>query len=148
MSFTFKTNKNEIVRDVYSCTECLFISTENHMKEIDGELHCTMCRSPVEHSETITETTGMRDLEYSRLLEWLRETQSGLGEATTDKIRSKYENGETFKQVCKKAYDELEFSKLTEIDGVGESTAHKKIVLGMAEKFGWTGGKAEVLQID
>lgn len=142
MSFTF-TDGDNIVENVYSCTECIFCSTEKHFGSVDGELVCPLCRSVAEKSRTVERKDGMRDAEYQKILDWLQENRGGIGPTTVDNIRDEYPNGDDFLEACEQAYRNGKYEPLTEIDGIGKGYARNKLALGLAEYKDWSDGLAE-----
>jgi|APHM01.1.fsa_nt_gi hypothetical protein len=128
---------------IYTCTECNYCSTKQHFKSDTNEPHCILCEARAEQIDTIEPTTGMSAFKYQELLEYLAEEVGGVGTGTKLSIENHFEDGDDFLNAADAAYQEQEYENLTEVDGVGESTA-ESIALGIAEKEGWSGGKAEM----
>lgn len=84
----------------------------------------------------------MSEFEYRRVLASLEEHCSGVGSGVTSAIGDTFENGDDFIEACRNAYDEQDYSGLTEVSGVGEGTA-QKICLSIADSRDWEGGLAE-----
>jgi hypothetical protein len=139
MSFTFIDDEPDET-EVWQCTECGWLSAKRHFRE---NSRCTLCRGTAEHIETITDSDEMPAFQYQQLLSHLSDNVSGVGDATIANIRDEWDDGDDFLSVCEDAYQEQAYEPLTVVSGIGESTA-ESIALGIAEKKGWEGGKAEV----
>lgn len=138
MSFTFIEDGKE-VQDLLKCTECGFIQVERHFD--NGS--CPMCHEgEAETVRTIESRTGMSNFQYRRLLNAVQTKADGVGDSIIENIRDEY-NGDEFLDNCRNSYDEQNWSGLTAISGVGDSTA-RKIALAVADIRDWSGGKAEM----
>jgi len=129
--------------DIYSCTSCSYCSTKRHFVSSEEQLRCILCKSPVEQIDTIEPSTGMSAFKYRQLLDYLEEEVSGVGTGTKLSLDNHFDDGDDFLDAAEAAYQERAYERLTAVDGVGESTA-ESIALGLAEKEGWSGGKAEM----
>jgi hypothetical protein len=138
MSFKFKGTAK---KEVWSCTNCIYVSTKKHFRETDSDVRCTLCNAPARNAKTIEQEMGMSSFEYQTLLEQVGETK-GVGSATIDRIEDAYDEGDDFVSVCKLAYEKGNYDKLSELKGVGESTA-RDICLRVADERGWENGAAE-----
>jgi hypothetical protein len=136
MSFTFT------VQQIYSCTECIYVSTERHFHETSDGIVCPLCRSPVEKSGEQQQNSGMSSFQYRQMLNSLQDNCTGVGSATVDAIESEFESGDDFLDAANDAYENQSYDRLTPVSGVGESTA-RKICLHVADIKGWENGMAE-----
>ena len=123
-------------RDIYSCKECMYLSTEKHFPD---SMECPLCFSDTEKIDQIEETVGMSEFEYRKLLTLVEEEASGVGSATVEKIEQHFENGDDFLDAAECAYKELELDELQEVSGIGKSSA-KEIALTVADDEGWEDG--------
>lgn len=142
MAFTFNDGDGNIVKEVWSCTECIYCSTKNHFGSNEDGPVCPLCRAPAEKNRTIQKSTGMSDFKYRQIQDYLVEDVSGVGTGTVESLVEHFEDGDDFLNAARAAYDDRAWDRLACVSGVGESTA-KNIALGMAESEGWSGGKAE-----
>lgn len=124
------------VEEIYSCTECMYVSTKKHFPE---SMECPLCFNNSEKINEIEETVGMADFKYRKLLDKLEEDAAGVGSSTVESIENHFDDGDDFLDAAEQAYKELELSALTEVSGVGESSG-KEIGLTMAEEEGWEEG--------
>jgi len=139
MSFTI----NSGTTTVWSCTECCYCSTKRHFAKSDDTVLCILCNAPAQPIEEIEQSTGMSSFKYRQLLDYLEEEVQGVGTGTKLSLDNHFENGDDFLDAAEAAYRERAYERLTAVDGVGEATA-ERIALGLAEKEGWSGGKAEM----
>jgi len=139
MSFTI----NGGTTTVWSCTECGYCSTKRHFAESDDTVLCILCNSSAQPIDEIEQSTGMSSFKYRQLLDYLEDEVRGVGTGTKLSLDNHFENGDDFLDAAEAAYQERAYERLTVVDGVGEATA-ERIVLGLAEKEGWSGGKAEM----
>jgi Holliday junction resolvasome RuvABC DNA-binding subunit len=102
-----------------------------------------LCNAPAQPIDEIEQSTGMSSFKYRELLDYLEEDVQGVGTGTTLSLDNYFENGDDFLDAAEAAYQERAYDCLTAVDGVGEATA-ESIALGLAEKEGWSGGKAEM----
>lgn len=142
-TFTFTNSDGDVIEQVWSCVDCLFVSAKRHFR--DGP-ECPLCDGDAEKLNTIEKSSGMSDFEYRQILNWLQENMGGIGPATTDAIEQTYPDGGEFVEACKHAYENGEYDELTRIDGIGESYARHKLAIGLAEMRGWEDGAAEGTQ--
>lgn len=145
--FQISDSDGNVIREIWSCTECTYVSTKRHFHN-DDDIRCPLCHSIAQQSSTLTQSKSMSDFQYRRILNWLQEEKSGIGDAIISNIRDEFPEGDDFVDTCKHAYEEAEYDELTAIGGVGESTARKKLANGLAEYKDWSGGKAEVIEFD
>lgn len=132
MSFTFVDSDGDDVKNVMQCQGCGHIQTERHFGDDEK---CPLCfHHGIEKINTVSNESGMSEFQFRNLLSRLEEDCDGIGESTTDAIAEEFDDGDEFVSACKDAYESNEFDELTKISGIGKATAHKKIVLGMAEK--------------
>ena len=142
MSFTLTDNDGNITKEIWSCTECMWLSTKSHCPSEDGQIVCGLCRSPCEQTNTVTESTTMPEFKYRDLLSVVKESASGVGGSTIGAIDEHFENGDEFVDSVKECYQSGNYGSLTQISGVGEATA-ENIALALAEEEDWEGGVAE-----
>jgi len=135
MGFNFSQTEEEI----HSCRECLFISTAKHFADTSV---CPLCGEGTRLLGTHTNDDSMPAYRYHELKEHLSEEVSGVGSATVSNIDEHFADGDALLDTVKSAYESGEYAALTCIDGVGDTTA-ENIVLGLAQKEGWSGGLAE-----
>lgn len=147
MSFEFS-DGDAVVRQIYSCTECSYISTKRHFRSTEDGTACVFCQSPAEKFGEQRETTGMKSHEYQRILEWLKENRGGIGPAIVTNIKDEFPDGDDFVEACEHSYQNAEYDRLTEIDGVGQGTARNKIARGLAELKDWEDGDADPVETD
>ena len=138
MTFTFLNNEPD-EEEIWRCTECGWLCTKRHFR--DGP-RCSFCNSEAEQIGVQENSNEMPAFQYQQILTYLDDEVSGVGSATIDNIKDKFENGDDFLNVVRDAYDEQAYGPLTDISGIGESTA-RKIALGMADERGWEDGLAE-----
>lgn len=138
MKFTFTDDKPD-EQEIWRCTECGWLSTKRHFR--DGP-SCSLCHSRAEKIGTQTNSNEMPTFKYQQMLTYLKEEVSGVGAGTAASIEDTFDNGDDFLDVVKDAYDEQAYGPLTEVSGIGDSTA-RRIALGMADERGWEGGLAE-----
>lgn len=84
----------------------------------------------------------MSDLQYRQILDYLSENVSGVGDATTENIHDHFESGNLFLSTVKEAYEDANYDTITDVSGIGETTA-ENITLGIAEQQDWEDGMAE-----
>ena len=142
MGFTITDSDGNITREIWSCTECVWLSTKRHCQSTEDGPACVLCRAPCEKIDTQTETTGMPAYEYQELLTYLEDEVSGVGAGTVSSIQEHFEDGDAFLTAANNAYDNRAYEELSCVDGVGESTA-EAIALGIADRKGWEDGLAE-----
>jgi hypothetical protein len=138
MTFTFVDDEPD-EEEIWRCTECGWLSTKRHFR--DGP-RCSLCHSRAEQIGVQENSNEMPAFQYQQILTYLDDEVSGVGSATIDNIKDAFENGDDFLDVVRDAYDEQAYEPLTDISGIGESTA-RKIALGMADERGWEDGLAE-----
>lgn len=136
MSFEFSDGEST-VRQIYSCTECIYVSTARHFD--DGD--CPLCGSPARKSGMQRSQSGVSAMKYRMLLDHIEEHASGVGAATVSNIEEAFD-GDEFLDVAEDAYQNADYDALTDVSGVGESTA-ESIALAVADEEGWEGGLAE-----
>lgn len=135
MEFTITQRKEEI----YSCEECLYISTEKHFDETN---ECPLCHGETSLLGTHESNDSMPAYRYQDLKSHLEESVNGVGSTTVSNIDAHFADGDSFLATVENAYDTGSYEELTCIDGIGDATA-ENIALGIASKEGWTGGLAE-----
>lgn len=135
MSFTFLDNKSG-EEEIWRCTECSWLSTKRHFH--DGP-RCHFCNSEAEQIGTQTNSNEMPAYQYQQILTYLEDEVSGVGAGTVSSIKDSFENGNDFIDACKNVYKNRVYAELTDVSGIGKSTA-KSIALGMAEKRNWENG--------
>lgn len=141
MSFDLKNEDGERVRKIYSCQECIYASTENHFRDTEEGLQCSLCKGDAEQIDTLTEHSGMPPHQWRNILDYLEREVEGVGTTTVLSLREHFE-GEDFIEASIKSYDNRDFTEITAVDGIGDNTA-EQIALGMAELKGWEDGLAE-----
>jgi len=139
MAFTITDSDGNVTEEVWSCTECIWLSTKRHCKSTDDGPACVLCGSPCKKSKTITKSTGMSDFKYRELLSHLEEDADGVGAATVENIQEYFEEGDDFLDAAEAAHQEMELGELQSVDGVGEASA-KSIALTIADEEGWENG--------
>jgi hypothetical protein len=123
-------------QDVLMCEECHWCQTKKHFA--DGP-SCTMCGGSGEKIDEVQPTVGMTDFKYRELLAALEEDADGVGAGTVENIEQHFEEGDDFLDAAEAAYMEVELSGLTDVDGVGNSSA-KQIALTIADREDWDEG--------
>lgn len=136
--FSFSSDEPEI-KEVWSCTDCIYCSTKHHFR--DGP-RCPLCNSEAEKIGEQEEQTGMASYKYQEYLTYLEDEVTGVGSGTVSSVKEHFEDGDDFITATKNAYDNRVIEELTCVDGVGEGTA-EKIARGIAEKNGWEDGLLE-----
>ena len=134
-SFSFSSDE-PIIREVWSCTECIYCSTKKHFS--DGP-SCPLCFSDATKIEEQEQTLGMSEFEYRKILTIIEEEASGVGAATVTNIENHFENGDDFVDAAEVAYKQLALDDLQSVKGVGKSSA-KEIALTVADDQGWEDG--------
>lgn len=138
MTFTFVNDGKEVL-NIMQCWACGHIQVERHFGE-DGT--CPMCQQDgAEKIDSQSSESGISEFQYRTLITTLEEETSGVGAGVAANIRDVFD-GDEFIEACRAAYNEQEYGALTEISGVGETTA-RKICLSVADSRGWENGKAE-----
>lgn len=136
--FTF-TDTGPDTEEIWKCTSCGWISTKKHFR--DGP-RCSRCDATATKIREQAAQTGMSSHKYRLILEELEEKTSGVGPSTTNSIHEHFEDGDTFIDAAQLAYNNGSVSPLTEVDGVGESTA-ESIALAIADRRNWENGLLE-----
>lgn len=126
MSFSFTQEA------VYQCRECGYCSTKRHF--LDNK-ECVLCSGTAQQIETINQETGVPSFKWRQTLDSLEGEARGVGQATVDRIDDTFDKDEFF-DVCEDAYTEREYDELTEVDGIGQSTA-ETITEHLAEREDW-----------
>jgi Holliday junction resolvasome RuvABC DNA-binding subunit len=101
-----------------------------------------LCRSAATKVDELEESDEMSSFQYRQLLNYLSDNVSGVGDSTVTAIEESFEDGDSFLDAAERAYRDRAWSELTQVSGVGESTA-EKIALGIADRNGWENGAAE-----
>lgn len=148
MTFELTDGDGNTVKQIYSCTECTYVSTKRHFRTTDDGVECILCSSPAEKSSSIQTNTGMSSFEYRRMLGWLQENRAGIGPSTIESIEEEFPDGDDFLDAAEDAYRNMNLDALTEVDGIGEGYARGKIALGIAEYRGWEDGDAEPVETE
>jgi hypothetical protein len=125
--------------EIWKCVSCGWISTKKHFR--DGP-SCSYCYSSAEQIGKQESRTGMPAYRYRQLLERLEETTAGVGPSTTDSIQDYFEEGDQFIDAAQSAYENGDLDTLTDVDGVGDSTA-ESIALAIADRRNWENGLLE-----
>jgi len=81
----------------------------------------------------------MSNFGYRQLLKTLEQNTDGVGSATVNNIEQHYDNPDNFLSAAKKAYQEMEFEELKQVNGVGDETV-KNIALTVADEQEWDNG--------
>jgi len=136
MTFTFLDDGEE---EIWQCTECSWTCTKRHFRQ--GS-RCSLCHGKAEKIGVQESSNEMPAFQYQQILSHLDENVAGVGSVTIDNIKDAFENGDDFLDVVRDAYETQAYEPLTDISGIGESTA-RKIALGMADERGWEDGLAE-----
>jgi len=147
MAFQIANSDGKIKTEIWSCTNCNFLSTKKHFPKDDQEINCPLCKAECKYLEDKETTVGMSNFEYNRILDYLEENAAGIGQATVVNIEQMYDSGDKFLSICETAYDDAKFDKLTEISGIGKTSA-KNLCLAVAEREGWSGGECEPIESD
>lgn len=143
MGFTITDSDGNITKEVWTCTECTYLSTKRHFRSGEDGPNCVMCNAPAKKQRTISKQAGMSAFKYRMLLDYLEDEVTGVGSGTVSSIESHFESGDDFIDAAEAAYQDREWDALSCVDGVGKSTA-ESIALGLAEREGWEDGKAEM----
>jgi len=143
MAFTITDSDGNVTEEVWSCTECIWLSTKRHCKSTDDGPACVLCGSPCKKSKTITKSTGMSDFKYRELLSRLEEDADGVGAGTVSNIEEHFE-GDEFLDAAEDAYQNVNLSALQDVSGVGEASA-KQIAITVADEEGWEDGALFVM---
>ena len=139
MAFTISDSDGNISQEVWSCTECIWLSTKKHTRKTSEGPACVLCFALCEKVRTITKSTGMSDFKYRQLLERIGEDADGVGAATVTNIESHFEEGDDLLDAAEKAYQEMDMSALEAVDGVGRASA-TQIAITIADEEGWENG--------
>lgn len=139
VSFTFTNDEGNVVQEVWTCTECTYISLKKHFRSSESNPACPMCRSPATKERMVEQSAGMSDFKYRQLRQQLNEAADGVGSATIANIEQHFEDGDDFLDATERAYRKMEYDGLMAVDGVGQSSA-KSIALTIAAHEGWENG--------
>jgi len=124
---------------VYSCNDCGWCQIKKNFITNGQEIACGLCKGPADPVDEIQHSTGMSNFGYRQLLETLEQNTDGVGSATVNNIEQHYDNPDNFLSAAKKAYQEMYFEELKQVNGVGDETV-KNIALTVADEQEWDNG--------
>jgi len=124
---------------VYACNDCGWCQIKKNFIKNGQELACGLCKGPADPVDEIQHSTGMSNFGYRQLLKTLEQNTDGVGSATVNNIEQHYDNPDNFLSAAKKAYQEMEFEELKQVNGIGDETV-QNIALTVADEQEWDNG--------